>query len=969
MPVFGLTPTLPPLPPPTLPPLPPLSPRASPRLPAASLPRSLSNSSLPEISQSKSSLLPELSQSSTTPRSASNPSFPTLTLFSSRSRSASLPALSQLASSDFALGLAGLREHSAAQPTQRRKPLDLPVFCDNHQLYRFCARHTHRLQIVGDPMTVSSRRRTQRSEARHSARAQMLSGGRSLLVFSVTNPARVLCMRVVTNPRFESLIGVLIVVSSVSLALTPPQTQAETADGSSSRQLVLWRLDDALTLCFLLELTMKVIAEGLVVYLSVGWNCLDCLIVSASVASYSIADANLSYLKALRALRALRPLRMIQRYPAMKTVVDALMEAVPDVMNVSLVVVAFFILFAVAGGTLFRGLLSWCHVSLKTDCDFDYGAVTHADLIYARSWARYTLDRGECAALGHSTCVDGLSWSQLPAQALSSSRVLNATSLDAVFKHDVPNFDNIGNGMLALFEIATLEGWPALMYTAMDTTAQPHAHPRRNASAANALFYVIFVTIGSFFVMNIFVGVVVHKFQVAKERTAGAAIFLTEPQRAFVNRVKVLLDTGRPKRLGVPEQRWQQRIFYFVVSERFEVFIVGAILLNMVAIACTHYDQSANWDLIDFVCNACFTAVFAGEMVLKLVGLGRQYWGDNWNRFDAFIVGISIVDLLSTAVSVTIPILASVNLSLFRILRLARVVKLINVNDGLKTLLRSLIVALPSLMNVFSLLVMMIFVYACVGMNLYNTVQDGDYVTPYCNFRTFGYSMLTLFRCLTGEDWNKIMQEIVDDDHHISAYAFFSTFMLLGNFMMLNLCVAVILEAFAEFMHADTEAERHHRELRDSVRTFKEVWMQHDLENSMFVPAYYIVSLLKKLPAPMGFPDEVDEVAPTSYSSSRVCLSFPFKTHQVLPPFLKTKLSRDQRGLLSLSSLSLGVFSRKRSSFRSSLLRAHAAGLGLGPRFRTRARRSRRPSPPRSRRPRTTWRPAGASSSPRASDS
>ncbi|EGB12067.1 hypothetical protein AURANDRAFT_17657, partial [Aureococcus anophagefferens] len=84
-----------------------------------------------------------------------------------------------------------------------------------------------------------------------------------------------------------------------------------------------------------------------------------------------------------------------------------------------------------------------------------------------------------------------------------------------------------------------------------------------------------------------------------------------------------------------------------------------------------------------------------------------------------------------------------------------------------------------------------------IGANLYYDVEvSGENITKYNNFQTFGYAMLTLFRCLTGEDWHKVMQEIVDDGNRVSAYPFFATFVILGNFMMLNLCVAVILEAF-----------------------------------------------------------------------------------------------------------------------------------------------------------------------------
>ena len=144
---------------------------------------------------------------------------------------------------------------------------------------------------------------------------------------------------------------------------------------------------------------------------------------------------------------------------------------------------------------------------------------------------------------------------------------LNASSpLFAEWKNERTHYDNVFQSMLSLFVVATLEGWPSLMYAAMDAPAESGNAPQRNAHPHNAVFYVIFVIIGSFFVMNIFVGVVVHKFQVAKERTDGRSIYLTDAQKDFVDRVKFLLDSGQPKRLTVPHAHWRQRIFYLVLS-------------------------------------------------------------------------------------------------------------------------------------------------------------------------------------------------------------------------------------------------------------------------------------------------------------------------------------------------------------------------------------------------------------------
>lgn len=737
------------------------------------------------------------------------------------------------------------------------------TFRDNHQLYRFTARNVHRLHIIGDPETMRSRRKIQRSVSRSAAKMRMLSTRDSLFCFDTHNPIRLTCIDLVTHPYFDAVSFFLIVLSSLMLAATPPNPEHTTF---LIRLLLLG--DTVLTLCFLAELSLKMCAEGSLLYLQSGWNLLDFSIVAVSVVSLvmsafaSTGSQNLGYFKAIRAVRALRPLRMIHRYPAMKTVVDALMEAVPDVINVAFVVAGFFCMFATAGGTLFRGLLDYCHVSYKprSECD-DWGIECHyrttpSDLNFAQVWARYRVDRSECRQYWkvRDQQDGGLPWSAMPTEYLS--RGANSSSpLKVEWKPNDMNFDNLGTALLALFEISTLEGWPNFMFHAMDVTEDRSKHPRRNAAAPNAMFFVIFVIMGSLFVMNIFVGVVVHKFQVAKERTEGASVLLTDQQRALVDRIKVLLHMGGTKKLRLPDGSWRRWVFSIVTSECFEMAIICAIVLNMIAISLNHYDQSRTMDQTENALNITFAFVFFLELALKNLGLGlKQYWRDPWNRFDAFIVMTALFDAVTVFACSDIRLMGGFNLSTFRILRLVRVVKLINVNEGLKTLLKSLIVSLPSLFNVGSLLVLLIFVYACIGTNLYYDVEHDTYITKYCNFSTFGYSMLTLFRCLTGEDWNRIMIEIVNDDGRLSAYAFFSTFVILGNFMMLNLCVAVILEAFAEFMNADSEAELKRAELRQHAAVFKQAWLKHDVKDTLFIPKYRIVALLHDLPPPLGLP-------------------------------------------------------------------------------------------------------------------
>merc|ERR1711998_785757 len=140
-------------------------------------------------------------------------------------------------------------------------------------------------------------------------------------------------------------------------------------------------------------------------------------------------------------------------------------------------------------------------------------------------------------------------------------------------------------------------------------------------------------------------------------------------------------------------------------------------------------------------------------MLVKVIGLGwPQYWRNHWNKFDFLIVIISWFEAGGDV---------GVDFTLFRVFRVARIAKLVKANQGLKALLLTLVKSLPSLFNVGSLLALLFFIFAVMGMNLYgDALQDGEHLRRYNNFETFGTSMITLFRCLTGENWPLIMYQL-----------------------------------------------------------------------------------------------------------------------------------------------------------------------------------------------------------------
>jgi len=110
---------------------------------------------------------------------------------------------------------------------------------------------------------------------------------------------------------------------------------------------------------FALESMIKALAYGFIIdegtYLRESWNIIDFFIVVSSMLDTMIASLNFKFIKILRLLRTLRPLRFISHNIAMKTLVMALIESISSIINVIIVVMVSWLMFAILGVSFFGG--------------------------------------------------------------------------------------------------------------------------------------------------------------------------------------------------------------------------------------------------------------------------------------------------------------------------------------------------------------------------------------------------------------------------------------------------------------------------------------------------------------------------------------------------------------------------------------------------------------------------------------
>ncbi|XP_044182314.1 voltage-dependent L-type calcium channel subunit alpha-1D-like isoform X2 [Acropora millepora] len=637
----------------------------------------------------------------------------------------------------------------------------------------------------------------------------------ALFIFSSTNIIRIICYRIATNKYFVNFVLVLIIVSSILLAVEDP------LNASAERNQVLNYFDYFFTSVFTLEILIKFVAYGLILhkgsFCRSAFNLLDLLVVSVSVISISLKNSQFSVVRILRVLRVLRPLRAINRAKGLKHVVQCVFVAVKTIWNIMLVTMLFNFLFAVIGVQLWKGTFFYCTDQKKRfedECKGEYfeynGAGLSNPVAKKREWKRRDF-----------------------------------------------NFDNVGNAMLTLFTVMTFEGWPGILYNSIDSTEVDEG-PLQNNRPWVAVYYIIYIIIIAFFMVNIFVGFVIVTFQSEGEEEFKDCE-LDKNQRQCIE----FALKAKPFRRYIPENRLQFHIWRVVTSQPFEYLIFAFIVCNTVVLMMQYYQEPRLYTRVLDGFNIGFTAVFLLECILKLVAFKpKNYFIDRWNLFDFIIVVGSIIDITMNEVSSE----QMFAFGFFRLFRALRLVKLLNQGSGIKTLLWTFIKSFQALPYVALLIVMMFFIYAVIGMQMFGRIalHPETAINRNNNFQTFPHSLMVLFRSATGENWQEIMlsctnREDVKCDPNADpkdpsglcgsdfAYFYFVSFYSICSFLIINLFVAVIMDNFDYLTRDWSILGPHH--LDEYVR----VWSEYDPEARGCIKHVDIVTLLKRIAPPLGF--------------------------------------------------------------------------------------------------------------------
>ncbi|XP_031732911.1 calcium channel, voltage-dependent, P/Q type, alpha 1A subunit, b isoform X22 [Anarrhichthys ocellatus] len=467
----------------------------------------------------------------------------------------------------------------------------------------------------------------------------------------------------------------------------------------------------------------------------------------------------------------------------------------------------------------------------------------------------------------HTTCFDKVTREvvdSLPCGTKLPSRLCpNGTECDDRWigpNYGITQFDNILFAVLTVFQCITMEGWTEMLYYSNDV----------EGSAWNWMYYIPLIIIGSFFMLNLVLGVLSGEFAKERERVENRSEFLKLRRQQQIERElngylewickaeEVILaeedGTGnfdgsrrRPTiktknnktELLNPEEgednmgdavgfarssiksgkdgsnysKKERRLRFFirkiVKTQAFYWTVLCLVGLNTMCVAAVHYNQPDMLSDFLFYAEFIFLGLFMSEMCIKMYGLGIQpYLHSSFNCFDCVVIVGSIFEV----VWATIKPGTSFGISVLRALRLLRIFKVTKYWAPLRNLVVSLLNSMKSIVSLLFLLFLFIVVFALLGMQLFGGQFNFDTGTPPTNFDTFAAAIMTVFQVLTGEDWNMVMYDGIKsqggvNDKGMIFSIFFIVLTLFGNYTLLNVFLAIAVDNLANAQELTKDEE------------------------------------------------------------------------------------------------------------------------------------------------------------------
>nr|CDS24023.1 voltage dependent calcium channel [Echinococcus granulosus] len=480
---------------------------------------------------------------------------------------------------------------------------------------------------------------------------------------------------------------------------------------------------------FTFEAILKIVALGFVLqpgaYLRNVWNLLDFTVVITGYITVFAQTGTGIDLRTLRAVRVLRPLKLVSGIPSLQVVLKSLIKAMAPLLQIGLLVLFGIVVLAIVGLEFYGGGFHLTCFDERNPQELPNSIPTVARLVPCVI-TNDSHTHGKGVPPGAFVCPAGYvckGYWEGP-------------------NYGITSFDNIGYSMLTVFQCITMEGWTDIM------SSTDFAFGNR----FNFYYFLTLIVVGSFFMLNLVLGVLSGEFAKERERV--------EKRRAFL---KLRRQQQTERELdGYIE--WIHKAEEVILAEEQTTMAEKLRILQARRRAKKESKNGRSFPEQDY----------------EGLDLGDK------RRFAAMRSGTC-----------------------------CRLLKRIRYWASLRNLMLSLLNSMRSIVSLLFLLFLFMLIFALLGMQLFGggfAFEDGQ---PSQHFDTFAKALLTVFQILTGEDWNTIMYNGIRSQGGLAKGAFiysiyFVLLMIFGNYTLLNVFLAIAVDnlANAQELTAVEEAEK-----------------------------------------------------------------------------------------------------------------------------------------------------------------
>ncbi|XP_076223619.1 sodium leak channel non-selective protein na [Nomia melanderi] len=565
-----------------------------------------------------------------------------------------------------------------------------------------------------------------------------------------------------------------------------------------------------------IELALKILADGLFftpkAYIKDVASVLDVFIYVVSLVFLCWMPKSVppnSGAQLLMILRCVRPLRIFTLVPHMRKVVYELCRGFKEILLVSTLLILLMFIFASYGVQLYGGRLARCNDPT-------------------------ILRREECVGV-FMRRVFVTKMKLRPGQNESYPSIL----VPRVWANPRRfNFDNIGDALMALFEVLSFKGWLDVRDVLIKALGPLHA-----------IYIHIYIFLGCMIGLTLFVGVVIANYSENK----GTAL-LTVDQRRWCD-LKKRLKIAQPLHLPPRPDGKKFRAFIYDITQNiyFKRFIAVMVLINSALLCVSWRIEEEHTEALATV-STILTLIFLVEVIMKNIAFTpRGYWQSRRNRYDLLVTVVGVIWIvihctMKNDLSYVIGFMVVI-LRFFTITGKHTTLKMLMLTVGVSVC--------KSFFIIFGMF-LLVFFYALAGTIVFGTVKYGEGIGRRANFESPVTGVAMLFRIVTGEDWNKIMHDCMiqppyctpaanywetDCGNFHASLIYFCTFYVIITYIVLNLLVAIIMENFSLFYSNEEDALLSYAD----IRNFQNTWNVVDNHQKGVIPMKRVKFILRLL--------------------------------------------------------------------------------------------------------------------------